>query len=200
MRQYSLLEDTGNGKLRVSDRALAILQKPSPTQYALAVCEASLAPALFTEIREQHADASDSALRYYLMTEKQFTEDGANRALRSYRETMEFANLQTESYTAEGGPVTLGEQLDESSRKFKVSQASASVQGPASLENLSRGVNSMAYTWPLPDDVVAQVALLGSKPTVRAINRLITFLEFMRDDLNEGAFAKGPQDAPAADA
>ena len=58
----------------------------------------------------------------------------------------------------------------------------------------------MAYTWPLPDGVDAQVSIFGNKPTVRAIQRLITYLEYMRDDLKENAAAQGAQDEPATDA
>ncbi len=55
----------------------------------------------------------------------------------------------------------------------------------------------MAYTWPLPDGVDAQIALLGNKPTVRALNRLIKQIEFMRDDLAEEP--KEKTDGQAAD-
>jgi hypothetical protein len=202
LRSYGLIEDLAPGKVRVSDRALAILQRPTPATYTGSIREAALAPPLFRELYEEHRDASDGALKYHLMTDKKFTEDGANRAIKAYRETFAFANLALESYNAPAIPSDdVVEYVQKSSDKRDFPAQSIG-QGNSYQKNSSEKELQMAYTWPLPDGVDAQVALLGNKPTIRALNRLIKQIEFMRDDLVEQPLEKTDgqsADSPAGD-
>jgi len=201
LRSYGLIEEVGPGKVRVSDRALGILQRPTPATYIGSVREAALAPPLFAELWQEHRDDSDGALKYYLMTERNFTEEGANRAIQSYRVTIEFADLADDSYSRPVKPVDTADDESGKVTTYKGEMQDRQIrQVTAGKDNSDDKVIHMAYTWPLPDGVDAQVSILGNKPTVRAIQRLITYLEYMRDDLDENAAAKGPQDVPAADA
>jgi hypothetical protein len=201
LRAFGLIEDVPPGKVRVSARALGILQQPTPATFHTALREAALAPPLFAELFEEHQDDSDGALKYYLMTERKFTEDGANRAVRTYRETLAFANQALGSYPRNTQPVIEAPDSEENPFQHKGESVDRGIQQvKAGKDNSSGKVLHMAYTWPLPDGVDAQVSILGNKPTVRAIQRLITYLEYMRDDLKENAAAQGAQDEPATDA
>jgi hypothetical protein len=47
----------------------------------------------------ERAECDDDTLRFYLMQTLKFSEDGAKRAVRSFRETAAFANLALGEYT-----------------------------------------------------------------------------------------------------
>ncbi len=87
LRQYGLLDGT-DGTLALSDIAVNIaVHQVGSTEWGQAVKEAAGKPALFNELGESHADASDSALRAYLITKRKFSADGAARVIAALRET-----------------------------------------------------------------------------------------------------------------
>jgi hypothetical protein len=45
------------------------------------------------------------------------------------------------------------------------------------------GLQTMSFNWLLPGGVRAYVAFQGAPPTPRAVDRLIDYLKFMKDDL-----------------
>lgn len=98
MRQYGLLDGRGD-KLRLTDRAFQILESPHPDEVLQATTEAAYSPSLFAEIRANKLDASDEAISYWLRREKQFSTEGANRAVRAYRETTASLGLAGMGYT-----------------------------------------------------------------------------------------------------
>lgn len=200
LRAFGLIDDMASGKVRVSDRALAILQQPTPALFHTALRQAALAPALFAELYEEHRDDSDMALKYYLQTERGFTEDGANRALRTYRETMQYAEMALGSFPSTEGPGLV--EPEETSRiASKVSNipSGREFSGFAAGHDNSDGkVIRMAQMWTLPGGTDAQLTLLGNKPTVAAFDRLLLQITLLRDDLK--AEEATPEDEPAADA
>jgi hypothetical protein len=199
LRAFGLVEDVSAGKVRVSDRALQILQKPTPAMFHTALREAALAPPLFAELYEEHSDDSDGALKYYLMTERKFTEDGANRAIRTYRETMAYANMALGSFSAGSQPGIPEPEETPNTLLNKGSQIPPMWrEALAGRDNSKEKVIHMAYTWPLPGGTDAQLLLLGNKPTIAAYDRLLTLITFMRDDAAADALREN--DDPAADA
>lgn len=199
LRAYGLIEDTSPGKVRVSDRALAILQQPTPAMFHNALREAALAPPLFAELYTEHRDDSETALKYHLMTERRFTEDGANRAIRSYRDTMAYADVSLQSYASSSVPGKVEPPDEEKRQRTKgMFDFSNLRQFGEREDNADSEVSGMAYTWPLPGGTDAELRLLGNKPSVAAYDRLIAQITFMRDDL-EAEKERGERD-PAADA
>jgi hypothetical protein len=100
LRQYGLIEKTDKGHLRLSDRAVRILHgADGEKQKALA--EAASAPKLFRELADTHLDASDEAIRSYLLTRKDFAEDGARKAIKAFRDTLRLAKPEASGYTGE---------------------------------------------------------------------------------------------------
>src|SRR5262249_48017237 len=90
LRQYGLIEKAEKGHIRVSDDALIILHGPESDRNRTIMGAAGM-PDLFADLLKTHAEASETAIRSYLITKKGFAEDGARKAARAFRETMNLA-------------------------------------------------------------------------------------------------------------
>jgi hypothetical protein len=134
---YGLLSRESN-KYKVSDLALRIIRAVNPTDKVNAIWEACLAPKLFGEIQKDHADCSEAVL-IPILIHKGFSQDGANRAARIFKDNLEFAG-------------SLGYPPKEN-------------QGPETKETHSPAVNPMSLQAitanelpvPLGDNLVARV-------------------------------------------
>ena len=94
LRQYGLLDGQRGENPKLSRRALTFaLRNQASREYRDALQEAALTPILFREIRDSHPDASDGVLREYLILDRNFTDDGAERLIAVYRATMQLAGL-----------------------------------------------------------------------------------------------------------
>ncbi len=189
LRQYGLLEDVAAGKVKVSDGAMPILlRQPTDDQYAAALRDIALRPSLLAELFAQYPEASDNTLRYHLITDRGFSEEGASRVIKIFRANVVYAKLDGRSYdaspqeasgradtvqhpqqTSSGGINTLPKELQ---RQFEPYM-------PRQPED-----DRVAYSWPLPGGNDAQVSF-REQPTARAVERLINYLEMMKDDLEE---------------
>jgi hypothetical protein len=88
MRQYGLLEKNGDG-LRLSDVAMRIVHgTPGAPDQAQAIQEAALFPELFKDLHESHADASEDAIKSYLILNRGFSESGARLAASAYKDNL----------------------------------------------------------------------------------------------------------------
>ncbi|HEX3129632.1 MAG TPA: hypothetical protein VH394_20005 [Thermoanaerobaculia bacterium] len=95
LRAYGLLEDV-RGDLRLTDRAQHILVRESGTAGRSDLLrQAALSPPVFAKLWERYgADLpSDKSLGSYLVLELKFNENAVGDLLRSYRETLAFAEL-----------------------------------------------------------------------------------------------------------
>ena len=95
LRAYGLLEDV-RGELRLTDRAQHILvREPGTAGRSDLLRQAALSPPVFAKLWERYgADLpSDKSLRSYLVLELKFNENAVGDLLRSYRETLAFAEL-----------------------------------------------------------------------------------------------------------
>jgi hypothetical protein len=95
LRAYGLLEDV-RGDLRLTDRAQHILvREPGTAGRSDLLRQAALSPPVFSRLWERYgADLpSDKSLRSYLVLELKFNENAVGDLLRSYRETLAFAEL-----------------------------------------------------------------------------------------------------------
>jgi hypothetical protein len=96
--QYGLIEKHGGG-LRLSDLAMRIIHSPENSpDYKQAVQEAALSPELFRELHASHADASDDAIRSYLILRKGFSDAGARLAAAAYRDNLSLAQANHSVY------------------------------------------------------------------------------------------------------
>ena len=97
LRQYGLLEGQRGENPKLSRRALTfVLRNQASREYKDALKEAALTPDLFQDIQEARPDASDGVLREFLILDRNFTDDGAGRAIMVYRDTMQLANLDND--------------------------------------------------------------------------------------------------------
>lgn len=97
--KYGLLEGRADEN-RVSDLAVTIIaHPPGSPERAAALREAAGKPELFAEIdsRFNGGKGSDTAIRSYLLTQK-FIPGAADLAIRSYRETKQLVEAESEGY------------------------------------------------------------------------------------------------------
>ena len=99
LKKYGLLDDTPNG-VQISDLGIRVLHSEDGSrEQNEALREAALKPEIFRSLIETHSEASDAALRAYLMTTKRFSEEGARRFIPSFRDIVRIAKLENSDYT-----------------------------------------------------------------------------------------------------
>jgi hypothetical protein len=105
--KYGLL-DGGRDSMWVTPMAVDILERERGDPERIAAIRAAASePELFVELDENFPEkASDSALRSYLITKREFLPDSAVKLIRAYRETKEFVATECGS-----GP-SLSDQID----------------------------------------------------------------------------------------
>jgi len=102
LRQFGFIDKAEKGHIRLSDLAVRVLHGSAEERQA-ALKQAAINPPLFKELAQNHTDASETAIRSYLITKKGFAEDGARKAARAFRDTLKFAKLEASGYTANDG-------------------------------------------------------------------------------------------------
>jgi hypothetical protein len=91
MHQYGLIEDRDHG-VRLSDLGMKLANHPEESgDYRDALKEAAMSPELFKELLRTHADASEAALRSFLVLSKHFSPAGAAQCAKTFK-----ANLSVE--------------------------------------------------------------------------------------------------------
>ncbi|MYB50063.1 MAG: hypothetical protein F4X72_12505 [Dehalococcoidia bacterium] len=97
LRQYGLIEGKRGPRPdnpKLSHRALTFAIRPQGSrEYQDALREAALTPPLFGELHQSHPNAADGVLVGYLVMDKNFTDDGAQRFIAAYRSTLRLAGL-----------------------------------------------------------------------------------------------------------
>jgi hypothetical protein len=177
LRQYGLLENVGRGKAKVSDDALTILlRKPEDREYAEALRHLALKPELFSDLYKGFEGASDDALRYHLVRERQFSEEGAGRVIKAYRDTIAFAKLAADRYNDSQDDAS--DDDDEHPTRETDAQSGASRSSRFAIREQKREVD-VAYSWPLGNGNKAELGFV-SEPTQAQLDVLLAQLQIMR--------------------
>lgn len=93
LRQFGLIT-RGSAESQLTERALTLLiRTPGSREHQTALRESALTPKLFREIHDTRLDASAETLAHYLIANRRFTPDGADRFIKSFRVSMEIAEL-----------------------------------------------------------------------------------------------------------
>jgi hypothetical protein len=165
LKQYGLVDDQFNGPVKLSSRGLtlAIRSADSP-EYLATLQEAALTPLLFREIYERRGDASDDALRHYLIAEKKFAPNGADRFVEAFRETLRVAKLDNRGYG-------VGEDDGEETRDMNESWQDAKVDRGGNA-----GAQAVRYSWPLPGNRVAELTVRGGLVSQRDLQAVRDYL------------------------
>ena len=112
LRQYGLIAREGKDS-KLTDRALTlVLRGTESREHVDALHAAALTPALFRELYETRAGASDESLKHHMIVEKSFTPEGADRCIKAYRGTINAAGL-TENATISGLESDISSDEDE---------------------------------------------------------------------------------------
>jgi hypothetical protein len=98
LRAFGLLEMVGEGKVRLTERAVRILldeREESPEREQL-LRQAALSPALHSRIWERYKGVlpSDATLRLYLVADEGFNERSVDEFIAELKETLEHAGIE----------------------------------------------------------------------------------------------------------
>lgn len=102
MKDYGLLDDAGNKRLKVSNLGYRLCKNnESPFEREKLLKEAALKPFIFhTVVEHFNGDIpSPATIEDYLILEKEFSPDGASNFQKVLRETVEFANLNSNDFS-----------------------------------------------------------------------------------------------------
>ena len=164
MKRFGLLEEDKVG-MRVSPLALRILHAAGEDDRLQALREAALKPELFRRLFKSHGQASNDALRSYLITRLNFSETGAKALIDAFRDTIAVAKLNDPEYTP---PVT-PEDIES--------------MGSAIEINTERPVNQRVqeiFRWPLADGVQVELRLTGGQLTPDKVDDISEYLQAVR--------------------
>jgi hypothetical protein len=186
MRHYGLIDLTGKALVKVSDRAMVLLfREPTETQYREELQKAALEPAIFRDLYDGYRDASESNIRWYLMGQRKYSEDGAQRLIRSFQATLDFAKLTDQSYDPDdrGDDEENTQDSPDDGLGWDDGRADGSVDDPKGRHGTPRrDVPMQTYSWPLTAGLTAEIKLTGTV-TPQAIDMLKKYLELYRDAL-----------------
>jgi hypothetical protein len=183
LNQYGLVEYGGN-RVKVTDRGLTFaLRTPDSNEWLHAAREAALEPDIFRELYGTYGDMSDDQLRYHLIRDRNFTDEGASKLIASFRSSLAFAKLDTGSYDdAEDEGFSGGDDefVLEHRRKRQ-----------------EKGDNVQTFSWPLSGSLQAEVTLSGRKATADDIDMLKDYLDVAKRALKREGASSSQSDEPA---
>ncbi len=179
LRQYGLLDDTAGG-VRLSDMAITILNSPKESiERALAIRLAAMMPPLFESMAESHPNASDDAIRSYLIIHKRFTKEGAAKFIPAFREAVKLAKGEPEGYTSPNGN---GEneamQTDRAGGQSPGTLPGTHATG-AGMTTAGQGTVH-PFSWPLAKNIRAEVRIIGDGLQPAHLETLRKYLELAK--------------------
>jgi hypothetical protein len=163
MKKYGLV-DSDDQTVRVSELALRILHPASEEEQLKAIQEAALKPELFASLYETRAEASDDALRSYLITKLGFSQNGASQVSKAFRETMSLSRLdKTEHITPYESHGDVSVEVSQSKGISADEYGAKNRQALYSTILSSTQSPSQTYSWPLGQGVSAEVRITGGE-------------------------------------
>lgn len=175
LKKYGLLEGDERSGMRIAELGMHIMFPASPEDEDESRRKAALNPELFRALYENFAEASDDALRSYLITRMHFAPIGAKQVIAAFRDTIAFANLQKAEYNASN-------MSDK--REAKV-QAEATSGSSFDFSGFNRPqqpkpVAAKVFTWPLSKGVTAEVRFSGGEVQRSHLDLLAKYLELAK--------------------
>ncbi|MGH9385439.1 MAG: hypothetical protein ACRD2N_14250 [Vicinamibacterales bacterium] len=177
LRQYGLVDKPDAGHVRLSDRAVRIAHG-TPVEQEQALSEAAGAPRLFRELWTTHKDGSDDAIRSYLITKKEFSDEGAHKALKSWRDTLKLAKPTASGYT----PSEDGTE-DEEMESTETSSPTQNASKQAGMGSRQPEAGVFLLTVPFANgNISVQVRVTGDAMRPSHLARVRKYLELAESD------------------
>jgi hypothetical protein len=188
IRQYGLIDSAGPGKVRVADRALPLFfHEPADREYQQTLKALALTPPLFSALFENYAQASEATIRLHLVRERKFSEEGAKKLARIFKDNLVFAKLGTASYN---GPESEADNEDKADHGGD--REPTPPPGPlrSTRGNVLPTVDASALSLDFLLGGITAKLSFSRKPTPRTIQRLVAYLQLLKDDIEEQSDAQ----------
>ena len=171
LRQYGLVDKAEKGHIRLSDLGLTAL-RGTDHERAEAWKRAALMPELFQQLAATHPDGSETAIRSFLVTKKGFMEDGARKAAKTFKDSLQFASVNLSDYNP-------AQQQEKPQAMSGIETGQSGVGRPA-----EGGVLSLKV--PYKTGALA-IEIRSTERLTRAhIEKVRKYLELAEDDLSDG--------------
>ncbi len=165
MKKFGLVEEDKTG-MRLSNLALRIIHASGDETRLQSLREAAIKPELFRQLLRTHPQASNDALRSYLITQMDFSETGAKALIDSLRDTIAIAKLDDPEYTIPIGSED-GETMDTGMQIGR---------GEVRTAGTTKALRS--FSWPLSAETTAKLEIVGNEElTSEHIDALSQYLE-----------------------
>jgi hypothetical protein len=191
LKKYGLV-DSDDRTVCVSDLALCILHPANDGEQLQATQQSALLPELFASLHAAYAQASDDALRSYLITKLDFSESGARQVIKTFRETISLAKLDNPDHIPSRNDngedrTKLNQRIDYKNVKSShLSDGMRPEDSRAGYHNqVSDGKPEKTWRWPLSDEVDAEVRITGGEVRPEYFDALRQYL-----DIAQGRVAK----------
>jgi hypothetical protein len=180
LRKYGLLEQSG-GNYKISELGMQILHSmPESQERRDAINIAAMRPESVRELYETHADASDEALKSYLLVRKSFSEAGAKQFIKAFRDTLSIANPSQSGYTPdEAADIAEADEMEQSLSESKEVVSYRKRNPNVRSLNVSSEPRK-TFTWPLSKGVTAEVRFTGGEVQPSHLDLLAKYLELAK--------------------
>jgi hypothetical protein len=171
LRQYGLIDKSEKGHVRISERAVTLLHG-NEADRAQALADAAASPDLFQQLMDEHREASENAIRSYLITKKSFSEDGARKAAKAFRETIDLAGRSAQGYNE-----------PTNTEKSQAMQGNTSTPGDVQDASKSAGAGTFSLTVPFAKGSISvSVRVTGDAMRPSHLARVRKYLELAEQD------------------
>lgn len=183
LTQYGLLERTGEKNVKVSEIGLDILVPKNQKAKNNAIQTAANRPKIFRELKKEYPEdlPSDDSLRAYLIRRQPpYNEDSANKIIKSFKETLEFAKIKSmgyNEYTEEKGPENTLEELNNMDRQAVIAQNSP--------------IGGIQWTFPISGKIATLI--FQDSPTQQDLELVKKYLDVYKEGISSKQEEKGQQ-------
>jgi hypothetical protein len=165
LKRFGLVDEDNTG-LRVSPLAMNIIHAANEETRLQSLREAATKPDLFRQLLKTHGQASNDALRSYLITRLDFSETGAKALIDAFRDTIAVAKLDDPEYIVPDDSDGTGDMNAES-------QA-----GSGEGRTGGGGKPLRTFSWPLSAETTARLEIVGGEELTAAhLDALSQYLE-----------------------
>lgn len=187
LKRYGMLASAGEGKWKVSEDAVTIIEAPHEhEEWPQAMLRSAFRPQIFEELREEFgAELPSNATLRHSLIKKKYNPSVADDVIRVYRETLEFVSQQIPDYVENDSDVvdpTASFQIETERQPIASSISSPTSQIPADAAFTATEKFEQRIS---PDCRV--VILYEGKVTKEAIRKLRKYLELSEDEYPSSA-------------